>query len=194
MELGVYGDLGLVVINVVVADDNLDIGDVTTLLQRMEVKSALVIQEILKCATQRNAVKTSGRIASAGTEKRRKNATKVTLAEIARKHARNALLKPLVSSMNFYFQDFQLIKISQMFRFNQIMFVLFCFQFVQQSLNFMAKLIHTMIPFFTQMASQLSLMVIRKQVTFRGYLCNKNQNNQKTIKLSVTYLFIISQT
>ena len=52
MELGVYGDLGLVVINVVVADDNLDIGDVTTQLQRMEVKNALGIQEILEGATQ----------------------------------------------------------------------------------------------------------------------------------------------
>ena len=78
MELGVYGDLGLVAINVVMADDNLDIGDVTTLLQRMEDKSALGIQEILEGATQRNAVKTSGRIKSAGTEKRRNNAAKVT--------------------------------------------------------------------------------------------------------------------
>ena len=102
MELGVYGDLGLVVTNVVVADDNIDIGDVTTLLQRMEVKSALGIQETHKCATQRNAVKISGRIECAETEKRRNNATKVTLAEIARKHAKNALLEPLVSSMIFF--------------------------------------------------------------------------------------------
>ena len=46
-----------------------------------------------------------------------------------------------------------------------------------------------MIPFFTQTASKFKLKLIRKQVTFKGYICNRNRKSKLNNRIIRDLLF-----